>query len=42
MLDTERYQELLEAERVLNELKNRGIDNWEGWYTAMEEINERI
>lgn len=30
-ISQERYEELLEAERQLNGLYARGVDNWEGF-----------
>lgn len=32
----ERYDELVEAEQVLDALLNAGVDNWEGYDYAME------
>ena len=32
------YEELLHASKVLQALENAGVDNWEGYDFAMEEI----
>ena len=35
-----RYNELLEAEEKLHALENAGVDNWDGYDFAMENIWE--
>ena len=42
MLDTERYQELLEAENFLNCLYTVGVDNWEWFDDAVKMHNGEI
>lgn len=37
MLDTVRYQELLDAEEVLRALQRHGVDNWDGYDYAISE-----
>lgn len=40
MLDTERYQELLEAERYLQCLQEVGVDNWDGNTHALKILEQ--
>lgn len=42
MLDTERYQELLEAESFLNCLYTVGVDNWVWFDDAVKMHNGEI
>lgn len=35
-IDRKRYEELLEAERMLAALHAAGVDNWDGYEFAME------
>ena len=39
-ISPERYQELLDAERLLNALEAAGVDNWEGYDAAVESLDE--
>ena len=39
-VDTERYNELINAEAKLDCLIGAGVDNWEGWDAAMEMFSE--
>lgn len=34
------YEELIEARNVLEALQAAGVDNWEGYDVAMEELTE--
>jgi hypothetical protein len=34
------YEEFLDDARLLNCLRNAGVDNWEGWDIAMDEYHE--
>lgn len=36
----DRYEELLESQRILQKLYEHGVDNWEGYDEAMREIRE--
>ena len=38
MIDKDRLEELLEAERFLNKLENWGVNNWEGYGLARREL----
>jgi len=38
MITREEYDSLLHDSKVLQALKNAGVDNWEGYEFAMEEI----
>jgi len=40
-ISKERYEELLEEEKLLNALRNAGVDNWDGWDFAIDSL-ERI
>jgi len=33
------YEELLDDSRLLNCLRNAGVDNWDGWDFAIEAYN---
>ena len=37
-LTPSRYDDLLEQERTLNALIRAGVEQWEGWDRAMEEL----
>lgn len=39
-ITNKRYNELIEAEMILLSLYGAGVDNWEGWDTAMEFFKE--
>jgi hypothetical protein len=39
IITAERYWELVEAEDILNALRRAGVDNWEGYADAMEELD---
>jgi len=39
-IPVEEYEDLLADSRVLAALQNGGVDNWEGYEFAMEELNE--
>ena len=39
-LSEERIQELLKAEKILNALRDYGVDNWEGYEMAMDSVEE--
>ena len=39
-ISKERYQELLDAETKLCALESAGVDNWEGYDDAMEELEQ--
>ena len=34
------YNDLLEDQKILNALRNAGVDNWEGFEIAMEEFED--
>lgn len=36
----EEYESLLADSRMLTALENAGVDNWEGYEYAMEEVSE--
>jgi len=36
----ERYNQLIESDRVLQVLESAGVDNWEGYDDAMLMLNE--
>jgi hypothetical protein len=36
----EEYEELRDRDRLLTCLENAGVDNWDGWDTAIDEYNE--
>jgi len=38
----ERYEELWNAETMLNALEEAGVDNWEGHCEAIDIYNERL
>lgn len=43
-VDTDKYLKLCEDSRLLSALKTIGVDNWEGYQSAlvlMEKINDR-
>lgn len=40
LISKNRYEELEEAEAELQALHNFGVDNWEGYSEAMEELNK--
>lgn len=40
MLDTERYEELLNSEQLLQALRAAGVDNWDGYDYAFEILRE--
>lgn len=40
VLKKSRYDELIEMERKLIALENAGVDNWDGYYIAMECLHE--
>jgi hypothetical protein len=39
-ITVERYEELLEAEKILNALYAGGVDNWEWYEEALEGIED--
>lgn len=39
-ITNKRYNELLEAEMILNSLYNAGVDNWDGWDMAIDLFEE--
>jgi hypothetical protein len=39
-IDEQEYLELLEDQRLLNALRNAGVDNWDGFDYALEELND--
>jgi hypothetical protein len=39
-LQQERYNELIEAEKVLNSLYAAGVDSWDGWGATLELLEE--
>lgn len=40
VVPTERYLELLRAERLLHALQAGGVDNWDGYDFALEALGE--
>jgi hypothetical protein len=39
-ISKEEYEELLEDSRVLTALRNAGVDSWDGYDFAMEDMEE--
>jgi hypothetical protein len=39
-ITNKKYNELMEAEMMLNSLYGAGVDNWDGWDIAMELFEE--
>lgn len=39
-ISVKEYQELLEDQRLLDALRGAGVDNWEGWDDAIDNLNE--
>lgn len=39
-LSEDRIQELLKEEKILNALRDYGVDNWEGYEIAMDSVEE--
>lgn len=39
-IDIERYDELISAECMLEALERAGVDNWEGYELALDDIDE--
>ena len=40
LLSEGRIQELLKQEKILNALRDYGVDNWEGYEMAMDSVEE--
>ena len=40
LLSEDRIQELLKEEKILNALRDYGVDNWEGYEMAMDSVEE--
>jgi hypothetical protein len=38
-IKTSEYVTLLSDQRLLNCLRNAGVDNWDGWDSALEEFH---
>jgi hypothetical protein len=41
-ISTEEYEQLKEDARVLQALRNGGVDNWDGFDFAMEALQEEV
>ena len=41
LLSEGRIQELLKQEKILNALRDYGVDNWEGYEMAMDSVEEQ-
>jgi hypothetical protein len=39
-ISKEEYEQLLEASKMFNALMNAGVDNWDGFGYALEELEE--
>lgn len=39
-MSPERYAELLKAEKTLTALRNHGVDNWEWYDDAMNDVSD--
>lgn len=40
-ISLKRYDELVESEAILHALQAAGVDNWEGYSEAMEELEKK-